>query len=196
MKLFQKFNSDKKFRKNVFIGLIIGLFLLNINQQAPEQALFPSQATCDTCGEGALNLCDIDECISDLGCVWRVDSLLTASCRAGLDEQDYTCSFWTHVTDYPSVYPDNMCKEGLVPTKQKTPSTVCTSGGNIEYRCLTQEEIDDNPDKYDQITQCSSWQKPFAKILDGIWKNNDIDSCPTKAYMVIGFTVFGLLAVI
>lgn len=42
---------------------------------------------------------------------------------------------------------------------------------------------------------CRSWQRPFAKILNGIWKNNKMD-CATSAYLVMGAGVMIALAVI
>lgn len=48
---------------------------------------------------------------------------------------------------------------------------------NSEARiCYTGKEED----------KCSSWQKPFSGILDSLWKTNKIESCSTKAYMVMG----------
>jgi len=45
-------------------------------------------------------------------------------------------------------------------------------------------------------SECKNWEKPFADIIDGIWKKNPFDDCTTKSYIVIGVGVVIILAVL
>jgi hypothetical protein len=56
------------------------------------------------------------------------------------------------------------------------------------YVCYTPEKSE----------QCTSWAKPFASILDSVWKGapNSIESCTTRAYIVMGASALMFLAVI
>ena len=173
------FNRLKKDKKLQLYVIIAGIILIYLIQTTPEeQSLkkqFPAQSVCDTCGDGIFNLCDHAECVMTLGCIFEDTNINT--CKAGLDVGDWISVDSDMFIYYPGIYPSEICKTG---------EYVYSTGGIIgrdRYVCIAGEG-------------CEDWQKPFAGILDAILKKNEIGSCATKAYMVMGFGGIFLLALI
>jgi hypothetical protein len=86
-----------------------------------------------------------------------------------------------------------MCKSGLYDTDTGGAIALTKCSGGDEYVCLNKVQAEA---RGVSSSKCRSWQKPFAGILDGIWKKNKIEGCQTKAYMVAGVGLILLLAVL
>lgn len=104
------------------------------------------------------------------------------------------------IVDYPDVI---ICK-AVVDTNKYV---IEDSSANANYACasgkaaLVKDAVWSDNDVYKCIeniggSACKSWERSIAKILDGIWKGNNMDDCTTKAYLVIGAGVMIALAVI
>jgi hypothetical protein len=193
MEYFKRFKKDKSFRNKVIIGIVISLFILNSSNDVGTQAFYDggsSQSKCDECGGGLFNLCDPVECVLELGCVY--DDSITNDCKAGLDFSDQICKGTYLENDYPSIYPGAMCKSPYVPATIESPG-LCSLFGGKAWKCVTQSSIDTSGASSPICSK--SWQQPLSDMLDSIWEN-DINSCSTKSYLVIGAIGAIILAVV
>lgn len=193
-KLFKKWKSSKSFRNTVIIiAFIVILFGDKIGTDL-EQVTFSQQAICDTCGDGILNVCDDVECIS-LNCVPKKTIIGPLDCKAGYDIGDKVCIEDYYLTNYPSIFPTNMCKEGLVAVKQDALNRCSIfQDKDMEWICMDEDIAEDTGATI--AKPCRSWEKPFAKLLDSLWKGNDISDCTTKSYLVIGAGAMVVLAIL
>lgn len=180
MKIFKRFKKDKKFRNNVFIGLIIFLFLTQSGALEPQAV---SQETCDQYDKiGMFNECKSSGCAVDIANI-PVPLLGTfIECQSWLTESMFSCT--------------SSSTTRFLAKDDSTANSLCGGDGkkaiHSESYCFQTAYLcvaDPNP-------ACKTWQKPFAGILDGIWKDNPDMSCSTKAYIVMGAGVLLLLAVI
>lgn len=160
-----------------------------------EAPTFPAQSVCDTCGDGIINICDVEECLG-LGCVAKGPEIsnLHATCVAGLAIGDEVCIDNFHVQDNPHVYTSDgskMCQSGLARTVDYgLTNSPCGALGDT-WKCIAEEEAEERG-----ITSCKDWQKPFAEILDSTGLGESIDSCATKAYIIMGLVMLLAIAVI
>lgn len=93
----------------------------------------------------------------------------------------YSCIHDGYLTENPST-----CCSGYAHNAEIESVTGISLLNSNNYLCYTPAPED----------KCKSWQKPFAGILDSFWKKSGIDSCGTKAYIVMGIGVIAILAVL
>ena len=219
IELFRKFRKDKKFRQTAIIVVILVLFLLNYTSKAPTQAFTP-QPTCD--GDFTRTSCEADNCYwvdkvsSNDGMVVKGSLVVTTigtgcalgsyfgpwgiapGCAIGLlggiyqtgvvgwaiglfTSPCYSCIPDGYITDDM----DNCCSGYAKGVTVESISGISFLS-KTSYACETPEKGD----------ECKKWERSMAKILDGIWKKNEIDDCSTKAYLVVGAIIMIGLAVI
>lgn len=222
MTLFKRWKQDASFRKMVIIGIIIFIFLSN-SAPPQTQSFVPKptcdskhfQGECETAGcywaskgtfsntptlvKGAGVLYVTGEgCLIGAAAGAGVYSWITApvGCTVGFIVGATGTNILSNVvswfrSDCFSSLPDgyitdsmDKCTSGYANYFEAQSATGINLLDKTYYICATPT----NPGDI-----CKGWQKPFAGFFDGIWKKNGIDSCPTKAYMVIG--VVGLLLV-
>jgi len=194
MTYFKRWKKDKKFRKNVIIGFIVLLFLANagtFSQIVSEKKEVIPQEVCDNFNVGTA-LIDASGC-EDSGCAiefpkdpqqWWNDFLGLNSLIDWLKGEGQSVSCRSKVKVGTYLRADSLGEA----------SSLCE--GNHAFK------IHDNFDWFRRDlylcsqSDCEDWQQIFASILDGVWKENSISECSTKAYIVMGFAGFAALAVI
>lgn len=181
--VFKRFKTDKKFRRNVIIGIIIFLFIINAQNKQELQAV--TQAECNQYNSlvneffGLNGQSDYSEC-QKLGCKIEVFPAklsgflipfnTAARCVSCVESGKYTYA------------QSNCCSGSAVELGLSEKITHCGDILGTCYKCT-------------DVGKCEGWQKPFASILDSVWKGNNFD-CSVKAYIVIGLGVFMILMVI
>ena len=187
MNFKKRWKKDKRFRTNVSI---VGIFILILFFSQPQQQAV-SQADCEAENSvigavfGIKEASDVTKC-TNLGCAIQIIPSATSILP------------WFSISKYPyctlkvpigGVTND---ADGCIDTATRIefPEKVnkCGSWFNDCFECTEGSE--------GEITQCASWQKPFAGILDSVCKKNDIDDCSTKAYIVMGAVGLVAMAVI
>lgn len=181
MKFFKRWKSDKGFRNMVIVGIF--LFIV-MTSSSDNQAIVPAQDTCSL-SNTALLTTDITNCKSngcavvapDIPIVGILECVDNVAWGAGLNcvnnpgQKEFLANSASQATA--------LCGEGK---KAVESGSFCFQ---TLYSCVDvpKEEL------------CKTWQKPFANILDSIWKNNGLD-CNSKSYMVIGAAALIVVAVI
>lgn len=199
MKLFKKWKSSKTFRRNVILGIVV--FLLLINSSGKKEASWQDYEVCD-----AFNW--FDPLIGDPvrhGMSYNTveDLQQLAICKANGCFLDYTDKF---------VYSKVMCVN-KVPTDGYTDNVLgCEEGGGFVvgatsycsalvspkcYRCTTEELANQIPGAVvGADTVCTSdWMQPLADVVDALFEKNEF-SCTTKAYIVMFVGGIVVLAVV
>jgi len=187
---FKRWKKDPKFRKNVIIGIFIFLLFSGYLGNDELQATWPAPDVCSQYNTWSQNFglsfltsdniqtCITKECAIEVWNPNKIDLGTAQICVAGVEAGHYTRE--------PAY-----CKSGES-NELDFASKVFYCGDILGscYKCKSEGEGNI------KIVECKSWEKPIAGVLDSIWKSNGIDDCSTKAYMVIGFAVFAVLAVL
>jgi len=190
MKLFKKFRTDKTFRNNIIVGLIILVFILNSQENVKTQAI--SEDTCNSYNTLGVTLGDdLKGCLAS-GCIgkplnWPIPDIqightLIQCARTIIGISNIHC---TNQVDIGSNFLANSQLDAM---------NACTTGNAAEIGsyCFTIS-------KYTCVEgeKCKSWQKPFARIFSSIFKKTSSGmDCSTQAYLTLGGIIMIALAVI
>lgn len=190
-KYFKKWKSSAKFRKQVIIAVILLYILSGYYGDTGTQATYNPNSDCDKYNNDVLQYFGIEDeqALKDCG---------IAGCE--IQVWNVPDTWWTFGTN--SALKCVNCVQTGSYTRDKDAccsgsSTELTLGNKILYcgdyfgQCY-----ECKPKGEGEFTACKSWEKPFAKILDSIWKKSGIEDCSTKAYMVLAFGGILVLAVV
>lgn len=196
---FEKIKKNKKFKKNVIIGIIIFIFLTSFTSfDLGTQAAVP-QSTCDQfngLSDRMWTPQDVTGCQS-VGCS---SEYLADPTSFGLAS---TFTDWLLDVLFNLHLSPITCK-----SKAGTGKWVLADGDNkANGLCESGYAVKiENNFIFDDVyicatappgSKCKSWQEPFANILDSVWESHPFgNKCSTKAYVSIGAVGFLMLAVI
>lgn len=193
---FKKWRKDKKWRNQIIMWIVIGYFVLNFTEFGTElQATWTPQSECNKYNSYFADVFGITSDKEKKDCE-------QADCHIQITWGINT------IPIFPFITPGFISKcVSYVPTGSYTPegAEACKEleadelsisdrierCGTVFTKCYVCE-----PKGQGEESACKKWQKPFADFLDSVWKENKIESCSTKAYLVMGFGAFALLAVL